>query len=165
MMSGSARRADITRIRAAGNRALNTVFNLIFGTRYTDLCYGYNAFWADLIPTLDLPDHTRPPASHGRMPWGDGFEIETVINCRFAAAGVDIVEVPSVELPRVHGESNLNAVTDGLRVLRTLVTEAWRGVGRRRRRHRGLHDLPAVLEHVRETARAGTFATSERGAA
>ena len=160
--------ADITPIRAAGNRGLNAVFNLIFGTRYTDLCYGYNAFWTDLTPTLDLPDHTRPPASHGRMQWGDGFEIETVINCRFAAAGVDIVEVPSVELPRVHGESNLNAVTDGLRVLRTLATEAWRGRGTRRRRHqghRGLLDLPAVLERVRETAWAGTFPASERDAA
>ena len=35
------------------------------------------------------------------MLWGDGFEIETVINCRFAAAGVDIVEVPSLELLRM----------------------------------------------------------------
>jgi hypothetical protein len=62
------------------------------------------------------------------MLWGDGFEIETVINCRFAAAGVDIVEVPSVERLRMFGESNLNAVTDGLRVLKTLLTErrrAW----------------------------------------
>ena len=31
--------------------------NVSFRTRFTDLCYGYNAFWADLIPVLDLPDH------------------------------------------------------------------------------------------------------------
>jgi hypothetical protein len=115
--------ADITLIRALGNRGLNAIFNLGFGTRYSDLCHGYNAFWADLLPVLGLPDHTRPPARDGRMRWGDGFEIETVINCRFAAAGVEIVEVPSVDLARMHGESNLNAVTDGLRVLRTLATE------------------------------------------
>jgi glycosyltransferase involved in cell wall biosynthesis len=114
---------DITPIRALGNRWLTAVFNLGFWSRYSDLCYGYNAFWADLIPLLDLPDHDAPMASNGRMRWGDGFEIETVINCRFAAAGVEIVEVPSIELSRLHGESNLNAVTDGLRVLRTLVTE------------------------------------------
>jgi hypothetical protein len=57
------------------------------------------------------------------MLWGDGFEIETLINCRFATAGLVITEVPSVERERLHGESNLRAVSDGLRVLRTLRTE------------------------------------------
>ena len=57
------------------------------------------------------------------MEWGDGFEIETVINVRMAAAGAEITEVPSVERDRIHGESNLHAVRDGLRVLRTIVFE------------------------------------------
>ena len=57
------------------------------------------------------------------MLWGDGFEIETLINCRFAGAGLTITEVPSVERERLHGQSNLHAVSDGLRVLRTLRTE------------------------------------------
>ena len=124
--------ADITRVRRCGNWFLNAVFNLSFGTRYNDLCYGYNAFWADLIPLLDLPDHASPAPSSGRMVWGDGFEIETIINCRFAAAGVAISEVPSVEKMRMFGESNLRAVSDGFRVLKTLYTE-WRRarVGRR----------------------------------
>jgi glycosyltransferase involved in cell wall biosynthesis len=116
---------DITVIRKAGNWFLNTLFNVGFRSQYTDLCYGYNAFWTDLTPVLDLPDHTAPMAANGRMQWGDGFEIETVINCRFAAAGVEIVEVPSVEERRIFGESNLHAVSDGLRVLKTLMTE-WR---------------------------------------
>ena len=117
--------ADITRIRSYGNRFLNSIFNTFFRTSYSDLCYGYNAFWADLIPLLDLPDHAAPAPSNGTMMWGDGFEIETVINCRFAAAGVAITEVPSVEKMRIFGESNLRAVSDGLRVLKTLMTE-WR---------------------------------------
>jgi hypothetical protein len=115
--------ADITTIRRLGNKFLNGLFNLGFGTRYTDLCYGYNAFWADMIPLLDLPDHAAPAPESGRMSWGDGFEIETVINCRFAAAGVQITEVASIEKLRMFGESNLHAVKDGLRVLKTLVTE------------------------------------------
>ena len=101
------------------------IFNFGFRTRYSDLCYGYNAFWADLLPLLDLPDHAAPAPANGKMLWGDGFEIETVINCRFAAAGVAITEVPSVEKLRIFGESNLHAVSDGLRVLKTLMTE-WR---------------------------------------
>jgi glycosyltransferase involved in cell wall biosynthesis len=133
--------ADITRVRRLGNRFLNGVFNIGFRTRYSDLCYGYNAFWADLIPLLDLPDHSSP-APKGKMLWGDGFEIETVINCRFAAAKVAITEVPSVEKLRMFGESNLRAVSDGIRVLRTLMTE-WRRARAVRRMERRLAE-PAV---------------------
>ena len=129
--------ADITRLRSIGNRGLNAVFNKVFRRGYSDLCYGYNAFWADLLPLLDLPDHEAPVPDHGRMMWGDGFEIETVINCRFAAAGVAITEVPSVEKLRLFGESHLRAVSDGLRVLKTLFTE-WR-------RSRATHKLERSL--------------------
>ncbi len=128
--------SDITTVRHLGNRFLNTIFNIGFRARFTDLCYGYNAFWADLIPLLDLPDHTQP-AGTDRMTWGDGFEIETLITCRFAAAGVSITEVPSMEKLRMFGESNLNAISDGLRVLRTLVTE-WRRARATRRLERSL---------------------------
>ena len=115
--------ADITPVRRAGNRFLHTWMNVSFRTRFTDLCYGYNAFWVDLIPLLDLPDHELVAPAGSAMLWGDGFEIETLINCRFASAGLAITEVPSVEKARLHGESNLRAVSDGLRVLRTLRTE------------------------------------------
>jgi glycosyltransferase involved in cell wall biosynthesis len=113
---------DITGLRSFGNRGLNFVANRAFGTRFTDLCYGYNAFWRDLVPVLDLPDIDQP-APENAMVWGDGFEIETVINCRFAAARVTITEVPSVELSRIHGFSNLRTFSDGVRVLRTIAAE------------------------------------------
>ena len=115
--------ADITTLRLLGNRFLQTWMNVSFGTRFTDLCYGYNAFWADLIPLLDLPEPDRPVAAGAAMLWGDGFEIETLISCRFAGAGLTITEVPSVERQRIHGTSNLRAFSDGWRVLRTLRTE------------------------------------------
>ncbi len=149
--------ADITPIRHLGNKFLNGLFNVGFRSRYSDLCYGYNAFWADMIPVLDLPDHTAPAPASGKMVWGDGFEIETVINCRFAAAGVQIAEVPSVEKLRMFGESNLHAVKDGLRVLKTLATE-WRRSRALRSREsalvlgRGVHVETA--ETVREPALA-----------
>lgn len=121
--------ADITRLRDAGNRGLTLVTNIMFRTKYTDLCYGYNAFWVDVLPHLNLPSHH--PVS-GDMQWGDGFEIETLINCRVAVAQLEVAEVPSVELVRIFGASNLNALRDGLRVLKTLTTE-W-GRGRRKKR-------------------------------
>jgi glycosyltransferase involved in cell wall biosynthesis len=114
---------DITRVRRLGNRCLHTWMNVSFRTHFTDLCYGYNAFWADLIPLLDLPDHELAVPPGAAMLWGDGFEIETLINCRFASAGLRITEVASNELPRRHGETNLRTFADGFRVLRTLRTE------------------------------------------
>ena len=122
---------DITSVRRAGNWFLNALVNVLLGARYTDLCYGYNAFWTRVLPSLELPS-SRIPGAEGKMLWGDGFEIETVLNCRFVNNGLTIVEVPSVEKLRIFGVSNLNAVTDGLRVLRTVLDE------RRRRKQRAI---------------------------
>ncbi|MET0197153.1 glycosyltransferase family 2 protein [Rhodococcus sp. RS1C4] len=117
---------DITPLRRAGNGGLHLVANTLFGTKFSDLCYGYNAFWRDLVPVLDLPVVDQEDVAPGEMLWGDGFEIETIINCRFAEADVRIQEVPSVELARIYGQSNLRTFSDGFRVLRTLFTERLR---------------------------------------
>jgi glycosyltransferase involved in cell wall biosynthesis len=112
---------DITPVRRAGNLGLNLLTNALNGTRFSDLCYGYNAFWRHCLTALELE-----PGDTGAMQWGDGFEIETIINVRVARAGLRMTEVPSFERPRLHGESNLNAVRDGLRVLRTIARERLR---------------------------------------
>jgi glycosyltransferase involved in cell wall biosynthesis len=127
---------DITRLRRAGNKGLNLLTNTMLRTSYSDLCYGYNAFWADIVATLDLPDHTVAGLPTAKMVWGDGFEIETVLNCRVAAAGLRITEVPSIERLRVFGDSNLRTFADGTRVLRTLLAEHRRADRRSVRRSR-----------------------------
>jgi glycosyltransferase involved in cell wall biosynthesis len=104
--------ADITRIRRVGNSLLSGSVNFLFGTRYSDLCYGFNAFWRDCLPALDVDC--------------DGFEVETLINIRAARAGLRVKEVPSYEHRRLHGVSNLNAVRDGTRVARTIARERLR---------------------------------------
>ena len=114
---------DITPFRRAGNSALNRIANRMFGTAFTDLCYGYNAFWADILPSLALPRNATTGSESTLTSWGDGFEIETLLNCRVAGLGLVVVEVPSIENLRVFGASNLNAIRDGLRVLRTLLVE------------------------------------------
>jgi glycosyltransferase involved in cell wall biosynthesis len=106
--------ADITRVRRFGNWFFSFVVNRLFRTRYTDLCYGYNAFWAHCLSSLDVDC--------------DGFEVETQLNIRAARAGFVVVEVPSFEDLRIHGASNLHAVRDGLRVLRTILRERFRRV-------------------------------------
>ncbi len=117
---------DITPLRRWGNAALNSLTNVLFAQKYSDLCYGYNAFWRDTLPLLALPAaDLAQPAGKGML-WGDGFEIETLLCCRVAARDLAVTEVASVERLRIHGESNLNAVSDGLRVLQTILTERWR---------------------------------------
>jgi glycosyltransferase involved in cell wall biosynthesis len=130
--------ADITRLRRAGNGLLNLCVRAFFRVGFTDLCYGYNAFWSECLmilelsePVIEVPageqvDRRRTSAA---VRWGDGFEIETLINVRIQQAGLSVVEVPSFEHPRLHGVSNLNAVRDGLRVLRTIAAE-WRRLRR-----------------------------------
>jgi Glycosyl transferase family 2 len=108
---------DITTMRKVGNAFLSGSANLLHGTHFTDLCYGYNAFWARCLPfiSLDVP----------------GFEVETLINLRISGAGMKITEVPSYEKERISGASNLNAFRDGFRVLGTILREA--------RRRRSVH--------------------------
>ena len=101
--------ADITRLRRLGNRGLSGLVNVLFHTGYTDLCYGYNAFWRSVLPELAI-DCT-------------GFEVETVINIHAARHGLSVVEVPSFEACRVYGQSNLNTFRDGMRILRTILRE------------------------------------------
>lgn len=101
--------ADMEWYRRLGNSWLTRLVRVSFGGRYSDLCYGYNAFWARSLDHLDLD--------------ADGFEIETLMNIRALTTGLVVTEVPSYEAERLHGSSNLNTVTDGWRVLRTIIRE------------------------------------------
>ncbi len=100
---------DITATRRYGNWILITLVNMLFGTRYTDLCYGYNGFWSRHLPVLDLDC--------------PGFEIESVMNIRAVKAGLWVREVPSHEHARMHGESNLHVIRDGWRIAKVIARE------------------------------------------
>lgn len=101
--------SDMEGLRKLGNWALMFSVRLLFGGSFTDLCYGYNAFWTRVLPSLNLD--------------ADGFEIETMMNVRALREGLKVVEVPSFEAERVHGTSNLRTFPDGWRVLKTIMRE------------------------------------------
>jgi glycosyltransferase involved in cell wall biosynthesis len=128
-MSGAGS-SDISRFRQVGNFFLNKVVNLLYGTRYTDLCYGYNAFRRECLSVIDLDAGEVEGTDESTMLWGDGFEVETLINVRIAKAGLEVAEVPSFERSRFFGDSNLHAISDGIRVLRTIHSERKRGTRR-----------------------------------
>ncbi len=104
---------DISPSRRLGNACLNLLVNRLFGSKFTDLCYGYNAFWRDCLDCFEVD--------------ASGFEVETLINIRAHRSRLVIKEVPSFEFARIHGQSNLHAVRDGLRILRTIIGEWWNG--------------------------------------
>ena len=130
--------ADITWTRKLGNTCLSGTANLLHGTHFTDLCYGYNAFWARCLPfiALDVP----------------GFEVETLINLRIAGAGMKITEVPSYEEERISGDSNLKTFRDGFRVLGTILSES--------RRSRSIHRerLPKAAAETQEAEATASVA-------
>ncbi|MGN6695266.1 MAG: glycosyltransferase family 2 protein, partial [Aquihabitans sp.] len=100
---------DMGPLRRLGNRGLTELVRQVYGGRYSDLCYGYFALWADVLPYLD-----------GDAP---GFEVETHVSVRALAAGLQVTEVPTFEAERIHGVTNLNTFQDGARVLRQIFRE------------------------------------------
>jgi glycosyltransferase involved in cell wall biosynthesis len=103
--------ADMSWFRALGNWGLTQIVNVLYRGSFTDLCYGYFAFWRRCLPVID--------------PTCDGFEVETFIKLQAMKARLRIAEVPSFETLRIHGMSNLHAVPDGIRVLRTILQERY----------------------------------------
>lgn len=105
---------DITFLRNLGNYGLCKLVNLLFDARFSDLCYGYNAFWNHCLDHIGIDC--------------DGFEVETLISLRIHKSGLKIIEIPSFEHARIYGQSNLRTFRDGWRVLRTIIKERSRKV-------------------------------------
>ena len=106
--------SDLPALRKWGNLALTGLVRMFFrGTKFTDLCYGYNAYWRRWAPVL--------------LEGARGFEIETVMNIRALQAGLQIREVPSFEADRIYGEGKLLTWPDGWRVLKAIFRERRRG--------------------------------------
>lgn len=112
---------DMPRYRQWGNGFFVHLVNVLFGSTFTDLCYGYHAFWRYCLDVIDV-QHV------------DGFEIDTALYLRAVRERLRIVEAPSFEGYRFHGVGKLQTVPDGFRVLNTILRE-WAahlaGVGHR----------------------------------
>jgi glycosyltransferase involved in cell wall biosynthesis len=98
--------------RQLGNSCFVAAVRVLFGGRFTDLCYGYMAFWTEILPRLQID--------------AIGFEVETQIALRALRAGLRVSEVPSFEKRRIYGEGNLRTIPDGLRVTRQILRERFR---------------------------------------
>jgi glycosyltransferase involved in cell wall biosynthesis len=118
---------DITLLRRAGNYGLIKLVNILFQARFSDLCYGYNAFWKHCLNYVEIDS--------------DGFEVETLINIRMHKARLKIVEIPSFEYRRLYGISKLSTFKDGWRVLKTILRERYVKVSPPRRLPQPIHSF------------------------
>ncbi|MFZ5645019.1 MAG: glycosyltransferase family 2 protein [Bacillota bacterium] len=99
---------DMSRHRVFGNWVFTTLTNVFYRSNYTDLCYGYNAFYKEkFLKNIDIE--------------GNGFEIETEMNIKAWKSKLKVAEVPSFEDRRIHGEGNLRSFGDGKRILITIL--------------------------------------------
>ena len=98
--------SDMPPLRVFGNKVFVDLVNLIYGSRYTDMCYGYRSFTKDALRKLRLVE--------------PGFGIETEINIKARKARMKVLEVPSFEKKRSEGVGKLRTVNDGFVILRTI---------------------------------------------
>jgi glycosyltransferase involved in cell wall biosynthesis len=98
--------SDMERHRRLGNKIFLTMVNLLFKSKYSDLCYGYMAFKKEALQKINIVS--------------DGFEIETEINVKVLKAGLKVTEVPSFEKKRLNGNGSLRCWQDGRRIISTI---------------------------------------------
>lgn len=95
-----------------GNRVLVGTFNLLYGTQFTDICSGYNAFWRKEFERLRLGL--------------DGFEMEQQMVARAVILGLRIAEVPHTDYGRSGGVSKTSDLRQGLTDLLIVLQERFR---------------------------------------
>ncbi len=98
---------DLTPLRKLGNRCFVAMVNYLYGTDYTDLCYGYRAFKREALNRLETESR--------------GFDVETEQSILMKKIGLKVCEVPSYERSRRHGKSKLNTFRDGFLILKRIM--------------------------------------------
>jgi len=87
--------------RKLGNKMLVALTNVLYGTKYTDVCCGYNAFWKKCLNKINLFD--------------DHFDYEPVLHVKIKKAGLRVAEVQCGDRGRISGDSKLPMLTQGLK--------------------------------------------------
>ena len=96
--------------RLLGNFVIANTCNVLYGTRFSDLCSGYNAFWKNVLDRAYL--------------WSDdGWNYEPLMIARALRAGLKVVEVPQTFRGRVGEESKLGSWGQGTTAIRVLFRE------------------------------------------
>ena len=82
-----------------GNKILAITSNILYGTKYTDICSGYNAFWKKVFQHLNLNY--------------DGFAMEQQMLVKVKKAGMKVAEVAHYDVGRIDGVSKISSIKQG----------------------------------------------------
>ena len=106
-------RPVIPPLRRFGNHIFALFTNILYGSNYTDLCAGLNAFWKRIIPTLD--------------PTGTSFMDEPTVNIRLRKKKFRVIEITQHDTGRINGKANEHFLIQGWRILSIIIKERFRG--------------------------------------
>lgn len=101
------RSEDDTLVRWFGNFFFTKLTNLVHGTHVSDSLYLYTAITKKGLERLDLKSK--------------GFEFCTEILVKAHRAGLRFAEIPAVERARYAGNSKVNSLYHGMRILRMIL--------------------------------------------
>ena len=87
--------------------------NILFGTKYTDLVYGFHAFRREVLEIIDIKSGS--------------FAIDTELYLKAKKAGLKVEEVPSFESRRIYGSGKLRSLSDGWKILKLILKERFHG--------------------------------------
>jgi glycosyltransferase involved in cell wall biosynthesis len=132
--------ADMPPLRQWGNWGFVVLANVLFGTRFSDITYGYRGAWRHCLDQLALEI--------------DGWENETVGNIRAARVGLRVAEVPSFEYRRIGGEAKLQTFPAGWVILKGMLAEGVRAVRYSGIRRRRSPEIAAITATPTSTAAA-----------
>ncbi len=96
-----------------GNNILAVTSNILHGTKYTDICSGYNAFWNSAFLRLKLIHN--------------GFEMEQEMLVKAKKAGLKVTEVNHCSAGRLNGTSKVSDIKQGLLDWIVIIREWFRG--------------------------------------
>ena len=100
-------------LRYCGNKFLTKSANLIHGTKYTDICSGYNAYWRNSFQRMSLTN--------------DGFEMEQEMLVKAKKVGLKVVEVNHNDAGRLGNASKVAVFKQGFIDLIVIIKERFRG--------------------------------------
>jgi glycosyltransferase involved in cell wall biosynthesis len=101
------------RYRWLGNKILALTYNILYGTRYADICSGYSAFWKRAFLQVELTY--------------DNCEMEQQLLVRAKKAGLKIAEVAHLSHGRIAGASKINGISQGFIDWLVVIKERFRG--------------------------------------
>lgn len=104
---------DLSPLRRVGNTILVSLVNFMWSTNYTDLCYGFIGFRRQALKKISSCLRSQH------------FDVETEICIKAKKLGLKVVEVPSVEYLRSHGQSKLRTFRDGFQILKKILLESF----------------------------------------